>query len=117
MDGAAVTAPKGDAALSRVEAIRALLGAISWDVKIAALRAALAAKEQECERLRYKAESTLTSLLAAEARADRLAALVESAPHSSLCDLIFYDQNTRIGGYPCTCWKARALDAGRKEGK
>ena len=132
-----------DATLTREKVIQSLgaMGDPEWHLTDsyrtlllahdAALRAALAAKEQECERLLHMTEipvgwttaptekwDALREDLAEAVRTrdrfadenDRLVAIVESAPHAGHGR---GKQHRTCRVNPCDCWKSRAKEADR----
>ena len=82
------------------------------------MTAECAAWKAEAERLSREAQMWHRETNAEKARADRLAALVESAPHHFNCTLM---ECRRSHGHrtkppcPCDCWKSRAASALKEE--
>ena len=68
------------------------------------------AAEAEVERLTRERDHNETLWTNWKARVASLTAAIENAPHSALCDLVFYTPGPT---YKCNCWKARALEGSK----
>jgi len=66
--------------------------------------------ERERERLRAEVREARGIALAAHARADRLAAIVEKAPHAPGCGEELIRTPDGCTSAPCNCWKSTAKE-------
>ena len=119
--GETMTAPKGDAALTRSTPCKKCGLSLSqhiltrtkddmvtpepdWCGSVIPLLDRLASKEEECERLRFCENKQNEWRVEEKARADRLAAIVEAAPHELPCT------ESPNSVQFCSCWKRTAKE-------